>query len=93
MNWKLLKYTIWTKVLIVSLVVSLALLARPLPRIRQFVDRVETLTAAAKGALVTAMLLLVLNDSGVVAAATAMIPVTTILLYVATHSLNNSSEI
>jgi hypothetical protein len=93
MNWKLLKYTIWTKVLIASLVVSLALLARPLPWIRQFIDRVGILVAAAKGALVTAMFLLLLNDSGVVAAATAMIPVTTILLFMATHSLASESDI
>ena len=37
--------------------------------------------AATKGALITAIVALLVNDSGVVAAATAMIPVTTILLF------------
>jgi hypothetical protein len=87
MNLKLLRYTIWTKVLLSSLAISSALIFRPVPWVRDFLARSPQLLAVAKGSLVTAMFLLVLNDSGVVAAATAMIPVTTLLLFLAARSL------
>jgi hypothetical protein len=87
MNWKLLRYTIWTRVLLSSLAVSSVLIFRPIPWVRDCLALSPPLRAAAKGALVTAMFLLVLNDSGVVAAATAMIPVTTLLLFLAARSL------
>jgi hypothetical protein len=89
MNWKLLRYTIWTKVLVVSLVMTLALLARPLPSLKRYIDQAAMLQAAAKGALFTALFLLLFNDSGVVAAATAMIPVTTFLLFMAACALTS----
>lgn len=93
MNWKLLKYTIWTKVLVISLLMTLALLARPIPRMKQFMHKGETLLAATQGALLTTMFLLCFNDSGVVAAATAMIPVTTCLLYWTTCTLVTTSQV
>jgi len=87
MNWKLFRYTIWTNVLLSSMEVSLVLIFRPIPWVRDFLAQSPQLLSAAKGALVTAIFLLVLNDSGVVAAATAMIPVTTLLLFLAARSL------
>lgn len=91
MNWQLLKYTIWTKVLVISLAVTLLLLLRPMPWLRQFLVRWPSIMAAAKGALVTAMIALLVNDSGVVAAATAMIPVTAVLLFLATRAAIDQS--
>jgi hypothetical protein len=84
MNWKLMRYTIWTRVLVISLAVSLALLARPIAQVRALFDTKTHLLAATKGALIAALVALLANDSGVVAAATAMIPITTLLLYFAT---------
>ena len=84
MNWKLMKYTIWTKVLVVSLAVCLALLYRPTKHVRDLFGQAPRQLAVTKGALVTALIALLVNDSGVVAAATAMIPITTYLLFVAT---------
>ncbi len=79
-----MRYTIWTRVLVISLAVSLALLARPVAQVRALFDTKTHLLAATKGALIAALVALLANDSGVVAAATAMIPITTLLLYFAT---------
>jgi len=81
MNWKLFKYTIWTNVLLISLFATSFLLFRPPNQLRPLFHHIPYQTAAAKGALITVLVALVSNDSGVVAAATAMIPLTTLLLY------------
>jgi hypothetical protein len=81
MNIRLFRYTIWTRVLVVSLAITLWLLHRPATWVRKPLERLPMVLAATKGALITAIVALLVNDSGVVAAATAMIPVTTILLF------------
>ncbi|MGI6609006.1 MAG: hypothetical protein ACOX4G_00590 [Limnochordia bacterium] len=83
MNLRLFRYTIWTRVLVVSLAITLWLLHRPAAWVRQLLKRFPVVLAATKGALITAVVALLVNDSGVVAAATAMIPVTTVLLFLA----------
>lgn len=83
MNWRLLKYTIWTRVLLASLAVSLFLLIRPTSWLQKVLGQFPSIMAAAKGALLAALIALLVNDSGVVAAATAMIPVTAVLLFLA----------
>ncbi|MGI6082358.1 MAG: hypothetical protein ACOYEP_05765 [Limnochordia bacterium] len=81
MNIRLFRYTIWTRVLVVSLAITLWLLQRPTTWVRKPLERFPVVLAGTKGALITAIVALLVNDSGVVAAATAMIPVTTVLLF------------
>lgn len=81
MNIRLFRYTIWTKVLVVSLAITLWLLHKPASWVRNLLGCFPVIVAATKGALITAIVALLVNDSGVVAAATAMIPVTTVLLF------------
>ncbi|HEY8418240.1 MAG TPA: hypothetical protein VIK93_09430 [Limnochordales bacterium] len=81
MNVRLLRWTIWAQVLVVSLAITAVALYRPGELIRRLEQGHPDLVRGVRGAVVASLVALVANDSGVVAAATAMIPVTATLLY------------
>lgn len=84
MNLRLLNWTIWSQVLVVSLAISAVALQRPGPLIRRLESRHPHLLRGVRGAVVASLTALAANDSGVVAAATAIIPATATLLYLVT---------
>lgn len=73
-NWRLIRYSIWTKVFATSLLVSLLVQLRPKMsgkgRLQRFSPQ---LAAGFRGILVGSVAALLFNDSGIVAAATAII--------------------
>ncbi len=73
MNFKLIKYTIWTKVFLVSLGGLVLLFYRPLGRMQSFKAKFPFLYTAFVGITVASIAALVFNDSGIVAAATTMV--------------------
>lgn len=79
-NLKLIEYTIWSRVLIATLVAFAILLYRPVGLFRRLMERQPFLGRGIEAALVAALTALAANDSGVLAAATAMIPIMSTLL-------------
>ncbi len=73
MNFKLIRYTIWTKVFLVSLGGLVLLFYRPLGRMQSFKAKFPFLYTAFVGITVASIAALVFNDSGIVAAATTMV--------------------
>ncbi|OUM85553.1 MAG: hypothetical protein BAA01_05110 [Bacillus thermozeamaize] len=73
-NWRLIRYSIWTKVFATSLLVSLLVQLRPRMggkgRLQRFSPQ---LAAGFRGILVGSVAALFFNDSGIVAAATAIV--------------------
>ncbi|HLT58120.1 MAG TPA: hypothetical protein VKZ69_05035 [Limnochordales bacterium] len=81
LNVRLLRWTIWAQVLVVSLGITAVALHRPGALIQRLEQRHPYLVRGIRGAAVASLVALAANDSGVVAAATAMIPATATLLY------------
>src|SRR5690606_41788159 len=79
-NLKLVQYTIWSRVLIATLIAFVFLLYRPVGLFRQLTAQKPYLGRGIEAALVGALVALVASDSRVLAAATAMIPTMTTLL-------------
>lgn len=73
MNYKLLKYTVWTRALLTSIVVLVALLYKPPYLIKTIFKKNRFLYNGFIGTGVGCILALFFNDSGIVAAATMMI--------------------
>jgi hypothetical protein len=81
MNLKLLRWTIWTRVLI-GFIISLIFLVRyPVARLRDFFANRSYLAASFYGALSGTVITMFVNDSGVVAAATILFYPMMSLLY------------
>ncbi|MBO8141077.1 MAG: hypothetical protein H0Z37_02700 [Firmicutes bacterium] len=92
MNVRLLRWTIWSQVLVAALAVSAVALYRPIETIRRLDRAHPNLMRGIRGAVVASRVALVANDSGVVAAATTMIPATATLLYLAVDSGRDRSS-
>ncbi|MFZ7103968.1 MAG: hypothetical protein ACOWWO_15120 [Peptococcaceae bacterium] len=73
MNYKLIRYTVWTRALLASIAVIAALLYRPPYLLRKIFQKNEYLYSGFIGTGVGCLLALICNDSGIVAAATMMI--------------------
>lgn len=73
MNYKLLKYTVWTRALLTSMMVLVALLYKPPYLLRVIFQKYKHLYHGFLGTGVGCLLALIFNDSGIVAAATMMI--------------------
>jgi len=73
MNYRLIKYTIWTRVLIGTLIALGILFYRPLGIFRRVLTKNPSFAAGLEGSLLGAFMALAFNDSGIVAAATAII--------------------
>lgn len=73
MNYRLIKYTIWTRVLIGTLLAVGVLFYRPTGILRRVLTKYPALAAGLEGSLLGAFAALIFNDSGIVAAATSII--------------------
>jgi len=73
MNIKLIRYTIWSRVFLASLAGLALLFFRPVGRMQAFRQRYRYLFQGLVGILIASFVALLVNDSGIVAAATAMI--------------------
>lgn len=81
MNIKLLRWTIWTRVLLAMIAYLIFLLKKPVPILKEFFARYPYIKAAFQAALVSSLLTMLVNDSGVVAAATLLFYPVMSLLY------------
>lgn len=83
MNVRLIRLTVWSRAFFVSLVAAV-LFAFVRPRtVRGLLHAYPYMSRALRGSLAGALVALAANDSGIVAAATLMIPVVSTLLYLA----------
>lgn len=73
MNYKLLKYTIWTRALLTSIGIIAYLLYKPPYLLKKIFQKYNKLYCGFIGSGVGCFLALLVNDSGIVAAATMMI--------------------
>lgn len=73
MNMKLLRYTVWTRILLASLAVLALLFYRPIGVMESIQKKYPYLFKGFIGVVTGALVAFAFNDSGVVAAATAMI--------------------
>lgn len=86
MNLRLLRWTVWTRALMASLGGYLLLCWRPTGLLAKVRARFPYVHSGIAASVISSMAALVFNDSGVVAAATAMIPATTALLCAASEA-------
>ena len=73
MNIKLIKYTVWTKVFLTSLLAVVILFFRPVGLLKEAVFKYSAIPYGFIGGLVGCIVALLANDSGIVAAATMVI--------------------
>ncbi|MFZ5900906.1 hypothetical protein ACP3TJ_03455 [Desulforudis sp. 1088] len=73
MNYKLFRYTIWSRVFLASLAAFVFLFFRPLGRMQDLQRNHPLLFKGSVGIVLGSIVALVANDSGIVAAATTMI--------------------
>ncbi len=81
LNLRLIRYTIWSRVFLSSLAGFALLFHRPPGLVRRLLARYPALARGFTGVLLAALVALVANDSGIVAAATTMIYATATLGY------------
>jgi hypothetical protein len=82
MNLKLIKYTIWTKVLLCIIVIITIMFFKPVRLLHGVFKKYRYFTAAWIGISVGSIVGLLVNDSGIVMAATAMIFTGYTILYI-----------
>lgn len=80
-NWRLIRYTIWTRVLLTSLVALAILFFRPMGVLRSIIQDYPLLSSGFIGILTASVVGLVFNDSGVVQAATTILYAVFTLVY------------
>lgn len=81
MNIRLLRWTIWTRVLLAMIAYLIFLLKKPVPVLKDFFIRYPYIKAAFQAALAGSLITMLVNDSGVVAAATLLFYPVMSLLY------------
>lgn len=72
-NLKLIQWTIWSKVFIVSLLIFAFVFARPIGVFKRITERYPNVTSGIYAVIAGSVVALIFNDSGVVAAATMII--------------------
>lgn len=80
-NVRLIRLTIWSRAFFISLIAAVGLMIYPPRLMRRLLHTHRYLGLAIRGSLIAAVTALLVNDSGIVAAATLMIPVVSTLLY------------
>jgi hypothetical protein len=73
MNWHLIQVSSWSKLFIASLFVMVVMLLKPIDQLKAWVEKYPYLMAGFIGVATGAIAALLLNDSGIVAAATTII--------------------
>ncbi|MHB1420031.1 MAG: hypothetical protein ACYCX4_10715 [Bacillota bacterium] len=92
MNLKLIRYTIWSRVFIVTLLSTVVLFHWPVEPIRRIQQRYPYLTQGFLAVFLGAGVALVTNDSGIVAAATMAIFAAAPLIYMVLEEREISGE-
>ncbi|HHU64231.1 MAG TPA: hypothetical protein GXZ32_08545 [Clostridiales bacterium] len=92
MNIRLIKYTIWSRVFLVSLFIIVALLYRPVGLLKEVMEENKILGYGLLGAAVGGIASLFVNDSGIVTAATTMIYVTPTIVYMVVEKYWSKKE-
>lgn len=93
MNIKLIRYTIWSWVFMVMLVVLSLLVYRPVGAMKELRQRKPFIVKSFGGIITGALIGLVVNDSGIVAASTTsiylIVPILILMLY---HQSNQTTD-
>lgn len=92
LNMKLLRYSIWSRGLVIGLIVLAVLFSRPTPLIQAVVRRYPALAKGLFGATVSSIVAFLVNDSGVIAAATAIFYASSTILYLVLEFKRTSPE-
>ncbi|HHY38463.1 MAG TPA: hypothetical protein GX507_06010 [Clostridia bacterium] len=92
MNLKLIKYSVWTKALVASMVTFGVMLYRPYGVFKTLQASFPRLMAGVKGASAAAFVALISNDSGVVAAAMSLVPASSAFLYAVVWTHNHKDN-
>ncbi|ACL69334.1 hypothetical protein [Halothermothrix orenii] len=83
MNIKLLKWTIWTRVLLGFILYLIVLFLYPIGRFKKLLKKQPNMAAGFYGGLAGTLVTMMVNDSGVVAAATLLFyPIMTLLYFI-----------
>lgn len=90
MNWKLIRWTNWSILFLTSLALYTWFCLRPPHAVRQTLGARPFLALGFGGVALAAIVALACNDSGIVAAATAMIPATAPLLRMVAEALDRA---
>jgi hypothetical protein len=86
MNIRLFRYTIWTRVFLLSMLSVILLIFRPIGIFRDIAERYPKVVKGIVAALIGCIAALLVNDSGIVAAGTSMIYIAPpVLLIVMDH--------
>lgn len=85
MNLKLFRYSVWSRALVIGLAVIAWLLYRPTPLIRRIKERFQATIHGLTGTTVAALVALLVNDSGVVAAALVLHYAAVAILYLSVY--------
>lgn len=93
MNLKLLRWTIWTRVLLTFIIVLALLFKRPRGVLYELVQERPHLTLGFFGVLLGSVVTMLVNDSGVVAAATLLFFAVFTLLYLVLRRLGASEAL
>jgi hypothetical protein len=94
MNLKLLRYSLWSRVLLMFIISLCAVFLGPFRNSLKFQHKWPLFTACLQGALVAVIVALIANDSGVVAAATLLLfPTASLILIALPFSDKNSVKI
>lgn len=81
MNFTLIEYTIWSRILVTFIIVLIVLCLHPGKRPGEISRRFPALVKGFRGALAGSVTALAVNDSGIVAAATGLLfPVVTLTI-------------
>ncbi|MCK8828423.1 hypothetical protein MWH25_11865 [Natroniella acetigena] len=81
MNFKLLSWTIWSKVLLSFILILILLFKKPQGMLKEILKSYPNLAAGFNGLLIGSIITMLINDSGVVAAATLLLYPVFSLLY------------
>jgi hypothetical protein len=92
MNWKLIQVSSWSKVFITSLLILGALFYRPQGALRRIAEQYPFVFRCYFGIIIGAFTALIINDSGIVAAATTIIYVVVPLLYLGLYEKREVTE-
>lgn len=92
MNWKLFHYSMWSRVLITFLASLALLFYRPMGLFRKVFSDLPFLHSGLITGIIGTFIILLVNDSGIVAAATTMIYVAPTLLYLLSLKISPKKE-
>ena len=89
MNLKLFSVSIWSKVLISSLIFLGVIFYRPFGIAKKVFNRYTNLSIGLLGILISCIVSFLVNDSGVVASATSIIFLAMTLMYLVVNEIKN----